>query len=64
MTYVINDMPNQVDPALVEKAHRTETATVGHVRHMGFVDRSLQQNDSYRIRTCAGEAHLPSKQAQ
>ena len=55
MTYVINDMPNQVDPALVEKAHHTETATVGHVRHMGFVDRSLQHVLAARI-TVAGTA--------
>ena len=42
MSYVIKDMPAQVAPALVEKGARTETATVGHRRHMGFMDRGIQ----------------------
>lgn len=42
MSYIINDMPRQVDPALVEKAGRAETATIGHRRHMGFVDKAIQ----------------------
>ncbi len=42
MSYVIKDMPAQVAPALVEKGAGTETATVGHRRHMGFMDRGIQ----------------------
>jgi 4-hydroxy-4-methyl-2-oxoglutarate aldolase len=42
MTYVINDMPAQVAPALIEKCARAETATIGHLRHMGFVDKAVQ----------------------
>lgn len=42
MSYVIKDMPPPVDPALADKAGRVETATVGHRRHMGFLDRGIQ----------------------
>ncbi|WP_422366926.1 RraA family protein [Pelagibius sp.] len=42
MSYIIKDMPRQVDPALVEKAGRAETATIGHRRHMGFADKAIQ----------------------
>lgn len=42
MSYVVNDMPRQVDAALIEKCRRVETATVGHRRHMGFADRRIQ----------------------
>lgn len=42
MSYVINDMPPQVDPALIDKGNRVETATVGHRRHMGFADPAIQ----------------------
>ncbi|WP_299625733.1 RraA family protein [Pelagibius sp.] len=42
MTYTINAMPNQVPAALLEKAQQAETATIGHRRHMGFVDKAIQ----------------------
>ena len=42
MTYVINSMPPPVDAALVERGGRAETATIGHRRHLGFVDRAIQ----------------------
>lgn len=42
MTYVIKDMPAQVAPALIEKCAHVETATIGHVRHMGFVASAIQ----------------------
>jgi len=42
MGYIINEMPPQVDAALIEKCRRVETATVGHRRHMGFADREIQ----------------------
>lgn len=55
MTYVVNDMPAQVDTKLIEKCARTETATVGHIRHMGFVDKGVQHFLKKRI-TVAGTA--------
>jgi regulator of RNase E activity RraA len=42
MSYVIKDMPAPIDSALVDKAGQAETATIGHRRHMGFVDRGVQ----------------------
>ncbi|NIA67671.1 RraA family protein [Pelagibius litoralis] len=35
-------MPDQVDGGLLAKAERAETATIGHRRHMGFVDKDIQ----------------------
>lgn len=55
MSYVINDMPAPVDAALVEKGSRTETATVGHIRHMGFADGGIQNVLDER-RTVSGTA--------
>jgi 4-hydroxy-4-methyl-2-oxoglutarate aldolase len=55
MAYIINDMPAQVAPALVEKCSRVETATIGHIRHMGFVDRHIQNVLGNRV-TVAGTA--------
>lgn len=55
MTYTINEMPQQVEPALLEKCARAETATVGHIRHMGFADRTIQNVLGQRI-TIAGTA--------
>jgi len=55
MTYVINDMPAPVAPELIEKCARTETATVGHIRHMGFVDKAIQHLLGARV-TVAGTA--------
>jgi len=42
MTYVLNAMPEPIAPDLIEKYARVETATVGHKRHMGFLDRAIQ----------------------
>ncbi len=40
--YRINPMPAQVSPELVARLMRVETATVGHSRHWGFMDRGIQ----------------------
>ncbi len=40
--YRINPMPAQIAPELVAKLMRVETATVGHSRHWGFMDRGIQ----------------------
>ncbi len=42
MSYIIKDMPPQVDDALIGKGRRVETATIGHRRHMGFMDAAIQ----------------------
>lgn len=42
MSFVIRDMPKQLDPSLVAKLSRMETATAGHVRQQGFCDRRIQ----------------------
>ncbi len=42
MSYVMRDMPAAVPEALLAKAREVETATIGHRRHMGFVDREVR----------------------
>ena len=42
MTYVINDMPNQIARDRIVRYATVETATVGHRRHMGFMDSAIQ----------------------
>lgn len=38
----IRSMPAQIDPALMDKLEKVETATVGHVLHSQFADISLR----------------------
>ncbi len=42
MSFVINAMPPQLPARIAEKLSRVETATVGHTRHWGFMDRGIQ----------------------
>lgn len=42
MSYVIAPMPTRIEADLLEKARRVETATIGHRRHMGFMDAAIQ----------------------
>lgn len=42
MGYHLRDMPAQIAPALLGKADRVETATIGHKRQMGFCDPAIQ----------------------
>jgi 4-hydroxy-4-methyl-2-oxoglutarate aldolase len=42
MSYVMRDMPAAVPEGLLAKAREVETATIGHRRHMGFVDREIR----------------------
>lgn len=35
-------MPAQISPEVITLLEQTETATVGHIYHSGFVDRSIQ----------------------
>jgi len=39
---VINPLPPQVDPALIELLARAEPATIGHFRHTGFMDPAIR----------------------
>jgi 4-hydroxy-4-methyl-2-oxoglutarate aldolase len=40
--YRINPMPAQIAPELAARPGKVETATVGHWRHWGFMDRGVQ----------------------
>lgn len=40
--YTVGAMPRQVSAEVVALLEKTETATVGHWRHWGFVDRRVQ----------------------
>ena len=40
--YRVREMPPQLPAALIEKLSKVETATVGHTRHWGFMDRGIQ----------------------
>jgi regulator of RNase E activity RraA len=35
--FIVNDLPPQVDPALLDLLGRAEPATIGHFRHTGFM---------------------------
>lgn len=40
--YVVNPMPAQVPAALIEKLRKVETASIGHFRHIGFMDMGMK----------------------
>jgi len=42
MSFVLCDMPRQLDARLQAKLARMETATAGHIRQQGFCDRRIQ----------------------
>ncbi|MBV6658266.1 MAG: RraA family protein [Devosiaceae bacterium] len=54
-------MPHQAPTALVEKAARAETATIGHRRQLGFVDRRVQGIAPGRIAGTAVTLALPGQ---
>ena len=55
MTYTLNEMPTQIDQSILEKSLKAETATIGHKRHVGFVNRNIQNIFNKKI-TIAGTA--------
>ena len=55
MTYTLNEMPDQIDQSILEKSLKAETATIGHRRHVGFVNRNVQNIFNQKI-TIAGTA--------
>lgn len=60
--YRLNEMPAPLAPRLVEKLLQVETATVGHFRHWGFMDRRIQPLlPGMRIAGCAVTLQLPSQ---
>ncbi len=40
--FIVNPMPKQIDPELIARMERVETATIGHFLHSGFMDRELR----------------------
>ena len=42
MSFVLRDMPKQLDARVQAKLARMETATAGHIRQQGFCDRRIQ----------------------
>ena len=40
--YVLNDPPPQIDPALIATLLQAEPATIGHVRHHGFMTPEIR----------------------
>jgi 4-hydroxy-4-methyl-2-oxoglutarate aldolase len=40
--FVLNDLPPQIDPALLETLRKAEPATIGHFRHVGFMDPGVR----------------------
>ncbi|TKT74575.1 RraA family protein [Aquamicrobium sp. LC103] len=40
--FEVRDMPAQIDPKLVARMEKVETATVGHFLHSGFIDREIR----------------------
>lgn len=40
--YLLADMPESLDPELRQALQGVETATIGHVRHWGFMHRRIQ----------------------
>jgi 4-hydroxy-4-methyl-2-oxoglutarate aldolase len=40
--FVINDLPQQIDPDLTALLRQAEPATIGHFRHVGFMDPAVR----------------------
>ena len=40
--FVLNPLPLQIDPALLETLRQAEPATIGHFRHTGFMDTGIR----------------------
>lgn len=60
--YHIADMPQPLDPQLLDALQGVETATIGHVRHWGFLHRRIQPlGHRHRIVGCAVTLALPAQ---
>lgn len=51
----IEEMPSPADTALLRHLEQIETATIGHLRHTGFMDGSIQALN-HQQQACAGVA--------
>lgn len=40
--FTLNDLPPQVDPALLDLLRQAEPATIGHFRHVGFMEPAIR----------------------
>lgn len=40
--YTVRDLPDPIDPARLDLLARAEPATIGHVRHAGFMDTGIR----------------------
>jgi regulator of RNase E activity RraA len=40
--FVLQDLPPQIDPALLDTLRQAEPATIGHFRHVGFMDPAIR----------------------
>ena len=40
--FVLNDLPPPIEPALLDKLREAEPATIGHFRHVGFMDPGIR----------------------
>jgi len=40
--FILNEPPPQVDPALLDLLRQAEPATIGHFRHVGFMDPAVR----------------------
>ena len=58
--FVLNDMPRQLDAELIRTLSQVETATVGHVKHSGFLDRDIRAVvDGRRVAGTAVTLRIP-----
>lgn len=57
--YDVRLMPEPLDPAIVEKMMKVETATIGHFRHHGFMHRSMRPLLDRKIVGCAVTIAIP-----
>ncbi|RKK04894.1 RraA family protein [Pseudoroseomonas wenyumeiae] len=57
--YVVEPMPGQISAEVIELLEKTETATVGHWRHWGFVNRGIQGLLRRRVAGTAVTLQIP-----
>jgi regulator of RNase E activity RraA len=57
--YVVEPMPGQISGEVIALLEKTETATVGHWRHWGFVNRSVQGVLRRRVAGTAVTLQIP-----
>ncbi|MBC9179036.1 RraA family protein [Pseudoroseomonas ludipueritiae] len=57
--YVVEPMPGQISAEVIELLEKAETATVGHWRHWGFVNRGIQGLLRRRVAGTAVTLQIP-----